>query len=84
MLFLMIMSFVIGRVAMQVSIGKLIQRSLVSERYQSEAIAILIGVLFWTTLMSLPYVWLIGELALFAVGVGLVTTARSKNTWRRE
>jgi len=83
-LFLMVMSFVIGRVAMQVSIGKMIQRRFMSEHNQSETIAILIGVIFWTTLMSLPYIWIIGELALFAAGIGLVLTARSKNGWQRE
>lgn len=81
---LMIMSYVFGRVALQVSFGKMIQKRLFSERNQSETIAILFGVLAWTILLSIPYVWTIAVLALFASGIGLVVTARSKTAWQRE
>lgn len=83
-LFLMIMSYVFGRVALQVSFGKMIQKRLFSERNRSETVAILIGVFIWTVLLSVPYLWTLALLALFAAGIGLVLTARSKNTWQRE
>jgi len=71
-------------VALQVSFGKLIQKRLLSERNQSETLSILLGVLTWTLLLSIPYVWMIALLTLFAGGIGLVLTARSKTTWQRE
>lgn len=81
---LMLMSYVFGRVALQVSFGKLIQKKLLSERNQSETLSILLGVLTWTLLLSIPYVWTIALLILFASGIGLVLTARAKTVWQRE
>jgi len=80
---LLVLVYVFGRVAMQVGIGKMIQRQFFGDGSKSEVVAILFGVLVWTALLSLPYVWTLALLALFAGGVGLVLTARSKN-WRRE
>jgi hypothetical protein len=82
--FLMIMSYVFGRVAMQVSFGKMIQKRFFSERQRSETIAILLGVLIWTVLLSIPYLWTIALLTLFAAGIGLVVTARSKSAWQKQ
>ena len=81
---LLLLVYVFGRVAMQVSIGKLIQRRFLGERAHSDVIAILLGVLVWTTLLSIPYLWTLALLALFAGGVGLVISARSKTAWQRE
>ncbi|MGH9819052.1 MAG: hypothetical protein ACRD43_02685, partial [Pyrinomonadaceae bacterium] len=81
---LFLLAYVFGRVVMQVSVGKMIQKRLLSERSQSETLAILFGVLAWTILLSIPYIWTLALIALFAGGIGLVITARSKNTWRRD
>lgn len=81
---LFLLAYVFGRVVMQVSVGKMIQKRFLSERNHSETVAILFGVLAWTILLSIPYVWTLALLALFAGGIGLVFTARSKNTWRRD
>lgn len=81
--FLMIMSYVFGRVALQVSLGKMIQKRFFAERNQSETISILIGVFIWTFLLSIPYVWTLALLALFAAGIGLVVTAKAKNAWQK-
>lgn len=78
---LLMLAYGFGRVVLQVSIGKLIQKKLSGPGKRSESIAILIGVIFWTLLLSLPYVWTIGVLALFATGVGLVLTARQRTSW---
>jgi len=40
------------------------------------------GVLFWTLLLSLPYVWLIALFTILTVGVGLVLTGRSTPKWQ--
>ncbi len=82
MLFLLILAYIFGRVALQVSLGKLLQRHLVPERNQSETVAILIGVVAWTAILSIPYVWTAALIVLFAASIGLVLTARSGNSWQ--
>ena len=79
---LLILGYVFGRVALQVSLGKLFQKHLLSENNRSETLAILIGVAIWTILLSLPYVWLLGLFAVFAVGIGLVLTGRNSSRWQ--
>lgn len=78
---LLVLAYVFGRVALQILSGKAIQRYLLPNRRHSESLAVLYGVVFWTALLSLPYVWTFVLLTLFAVGVGLVLTARS-NGWK--
>lgn len=70
---LLMLAYVFGRVALHVSIGKLLQKHLLSENNQSEALAIFIGVFVWTLLLSIPYVWTFALLALFSAGIGLVS-----------
>ncbi|PYT01919.1 MAG: hypothetical protein DMF63_03555 [Acidobacteria bacterium] len=79
---LLMLAYVFGRVALNVSVGKLLQKYLFADKYASEALAILIGVLAWTLLLSIPYVWPIALFTLFATGVGLVLTARSQGSWQ--
>lgn len=81
--FLLALAYVFGRVALQVSVGKALQKYLFSEGRQSETLAILLGVLVWTLLLSIPYVWTLAILALFSAGIGLVLTARSPNGWKK-
>ena len=80
---LLMLAYVFGRVAMQVSVGKMLQKQLVREKNRSETLAIFIGVFVWTILLSIPYVWTFALLALFAAGIGLVLTGRSTNTWQK-
>lgn len=79
---LMMLAYVFGRVAVHVSLGKIIQKYLLSEKNKSETLAILLGVLFWTIILSVPYIWTIALFALFATGLGLVLTARSTTSWQ--
>ncbi len=79
---LLMLSYVFGRVALQVSVGKKLQKRFLPEGKQSETLAILIGVLIWTILLSLPYFWIIGLFILLSVSVGLVLTARSNAVWQ--
>jgi hypothetical protein len=76
---LIILGYVFGRVALQLSLGKMIQKHLFSEKNRSETLATLVGVLAWTILLSLPYLWVLAVFAIFAFGVGLVVTAPSRN-----
>ncbi len=79
---LMLLAYVFGRVALNVSVGKLIHKRVLGQRTQSEALTILIGVVAWTLLLSIPYVWTLALFVLFASGLGLVLTARSQRTWQ--
>lgn len=80
---LLMLAYVFGRVALQVSVGKMVQKYFFGEKNRSETMAILIGVVVWTVLLSLPYIWVLGVLALFSAGIGLVLTARSQNGWMK-
>ena len=80
---LLLLAYIFGRVALNVSFGKLLQKHLLSENNQSETLAIFIGVVIWTVLLSIPYLWTFALLALFSAGIGLVLTARTPNTWKK-
>ena len=78
-----LLSFVFGRVALQVSLGKQLQKLLFDDSKHSETLALLIGAFVWTLLLSLPYVWTIALIALVIISFGLVLTARSTNNWQK-
>ena len=77
----LILAYVFGRVALHVTFGKLIKKRFFSEHNRSEALTILFGVLFWTVLLSVPYLWTFALLAAFSAGIGLILTARSTTAW---
>ena len=79
---LLMLAYVFGRVALNVSLGKLLQKYFFGEKNNSEALAILIGVLAWTVLLSIPYIWPLAIFTLFSAGLGLVMTARSQSGWQ--
>lgn len=79
---LMSLAYFYGRVSLQVSFGKWLQKTLLAEKYHSESLALFIGSLVWVTLLSIPYVWTLAVILLFASSLGLVITARSTNLWR--
>ena len=79
---LLMLAYLFGRVTLQLSVGKYIEKRLLPSFRSSETVAILIGVLVWTVLLSLPYLWILAVLAVFAAGVGLVITARNNASLR--
>ena len=79
---LLLLGYVFGRVSLQVSMGKIFQKHILSENNRSETLATLIGVMFWTLLLSLPYIWLIALFTVFTFGIGLILTARSPAKWQ--
>lgn len=79
---LLMLAFVFGRVVMNVSIGKLIQKKILPEGNRSETLAVFLGVFFWTLILSIPYLWTFAAIALFVSGLGLVLTAKTPATWR--
>ncbi len=78
-LILLLLSYVFGRVALQVIVGKMMQKRILPERFQSETIALLLGVLIWSIFLSIPFVWVFALLTLFAASIGLVLTARGSS-----
>lgn len=77
MAFVMLMlAYGFGRVILQVSLGKFILKQFYGSGKQSESVAILIGVILCTLLLSLPYIWPIAVFLMFISGIGLVATAR--------
>jgi hypothetical protein len=82
MMVLLFLAYVFGRVALQVSTGKLLQKHFLPENRHSETLAILLGVVAWTIILSVPYVWTFALLLLFSVSIGLVFTAKQKNNWQ--
>jgi hypothetical protein len=74
---LLLLSLIYGRVALHVIVGKQLAKKLITENNQSESLDLLIGVVVWTLLLSLPYFWIFGLFLLLSVSVGLVLTARS-------
>jgi hypothetical protein len=79
---LLMLAYVFGRVTLQLSVGKIIQKRLFTTGRGSETVAILLGSVFWAALLSIPYVWTIAVIALFLAGLGLVLTARPNAGWR--
>jgi hypothetical protein len=82
MFVLLMLAYVFGRVALHVSVGKLLQKYIFGEGNKSEALSILIGVLAWTLLLSIPYLWTLALFILFSAGIGLVLTARPQGKWQ--
>ncbi len=80
---LLLLSFVFGRVALQVSVGKRIQKHFLPESKQSETLALLIGAFVWTVLLSIPYLWVFVLIILTAASFGLVLTARATSGWQK-
>jgi len=54
-LILLFLSYVFGRVALQMIVGKMVQKWVLPDRMQSETIALLIGVIVWSIFLSVPY-----------------------------
>lgn len=69
------LAYLYGRVSLQLTAGKAIIKA-VWPAARSESAAAIAGVLFWTVILSIPYVWTAALLAIFAAGVGLVVTAK--------
>jgi hypothetical protein len=80
---LLLLAYVFGRVVLQVSAGKWLQKRFLAENKHSESVALLFGAFLWTVFLSVPYVWTFALLLLFIASLGLVLTARSTNNWQK-
>jgi hypothetical protein len=75
-------SWVFGRVAISVATGHWLQRRLFP-RAQTQSVKLLLGIIFWAVLLSVPYIWPIIASGLLVVSLGLSLTARYRLTWKR-
>lgn len=82
-LVLLIMAYVFGRITLQVSAGKWLQKKFLPEGTHSESVALLIGAFIWTMLLSLPYIWTFALFFLFIASLGIILTARSTAKWQK-
>jgi hypothetical protein len=72
-----------GRVVVIAATGRWLERLLVSETRRSEAVALLLGALFWTAVLTVPYVWPLVVGGLVVTSIGLALTARYRLHWKR-
>jgi hypothetical protein len=76
-----LLAYFFGRISLNVSLGKSLQKRILPERFQSESLAIFIGTIFWVGLLSIPYLGNVAVVLLFASSLGLIITARSNINW---
>jgi len=81
-LLLVLVSSLFGRVVIFAATGNWLRRRFFS-RIQLDSVALLLGVVFWVTLESLPYVWPFVIAGLLVVSLGLALTARYRITWKK-
>ena len=81
-LLLILVSSLFGRVVIFAATGNWLRRRFFS-RIQSDSVALLLGVVFWVTLESLPYIWPFVIAGLFVISLGLALTARYRISWKK-
>lgn len=80
---LLFLGYVFGRVALQVSVGKQLQKRFLPDSKHSETSVLLLGSFVLTLLLSIPYFWTFTLIALIAASLGLILTARSSTGWQK-
>jgi hypothetical protein len=81
-LLLVVVATLFGRVVIFAATGRWLQRRFFPP-LQSESVTLLLGVTFWATLASVPYVWPIVIAGLLVVSLGLALTARYRISWKK-
>lgn len=79
---LLVTSYLFGRVIIHAATGRWLERRLLPEGKRSETVALAMGALFWTLMLSLPYVWPAVVAGLLITSLGLALTARYRMGWR--
>ncbi len=78
---LVIIATAFGRVVIVVTTGRWLQRKLFPQ-LKSESVMILMGVIFWIVLSSIPYIWPFIQAVLLVASLGLALTARYRVGWK--
>lgn len=82
-LLLLIVAGLFGRVILYAATGRWLQRKYVPVGRNSEAVALLLGTVFWVILTSLPYIWPFIVSFILVISLGLAFTARYRVGWQR-
>lgn len=81
-LLLILLAYLFGRVAIQAATGQWLLRKSFGEKYRSESLALFIGTVFWSLLLSIPYIWPFVGAGLLVASLGLALTARYRVGWK--
>jgi len=82
-LMLMLVAWLFGRTVLAAATGRWLQRKYIPLAKHSEAVALLLGTVFWVLLTSLPYIWPIVVFMIVVISLGLALTARYRGGWHR-
>jgi hypothetical protein len=82
-LLLILIAGLFGRVMIYAATGRWLQRHLLKQNKNSEAVALLLGTVVWIMLSSLPYLWPFVVAVVWVLSLGLALTARYRVGWRR-
>ncbi|HVF56358.1 MAG TPA: polymer-forming cytoskeletal protein [Pyrinomonadaceae bacterium] len=82
-LLLLVVAYLFGRVVINATTGRWLQRVLLAEERRSESVALLLGAGFWAVVLALPYVWPVVVAGLIIVSLGLSLTSRYRINWKR-
>ncbi len=82
-LLLILIAALFGRVIIYAATGRWLQRKFFKQGQNSEAVALLLGTIFWITLSSLPYIWPVVVAVVLVTSLGLALTARYRVGWKR-
>ena len=80
---LILVAWLFGRVIIYAATGRWLQRKFLKLGRNSEAVALLLGTIFWLTLSSLPYVWPVVVTLVLVMSLGLALTAWYRVGWQR-
>ena len=82
-LLLILIAGLFGRVIIYAATGRWLQRRFLKVSQHSEAVALLLGTIFWIALSSLPYVWPVIVAVVLVTSLGLALTAKYRVGWTR-
>ena len=82
-LLFIILTGVFGRVVIYAATGRWMQRKFLPRGSNSEALALLMGTVFWAILSSLPYVWPAIVAVPYVLSFGLALTAGRRREWKK-
>lgn len=83
-LLVLVVSYMFGRVTLQLVIGKWLQKKILPEQYRSETSASLIGILIVTSLLSIPYLWAFMVMVIWCFSMGIFILSKNSSQKIRE
>jgi hypothetical protein len=82
-LLLFLVAGVFGRVVIYAATGRWLQRRYFPMISNSESMALLVGIVFWAILSSLPYIWPLTIGVMIVLSLGLALTAGRGDIWKK-